>query len=43
VKVAIEGILIFDEDYKITFANKNMAFMLEYTVDKILGRLYIFS
>jgi len=40
VETAIEGILIFDEHYKITFANKNMASMLGYTVDEMLGRSF---
>jgi diguanylate cyclase (GGDEF)-like protein/PAS domain S-box-containing protein len=41
VETAIEGILIFDDNYKITFANQNMASMLGYTVDEMLGRPYI--
>ncbi|MGI6551544.1 MAG: sensor domain-containing diguanylate cyclase [Bacillota bacterium] len=41
VETAIEGILIFDKDYRITFANKNMASMLGYTVNEMLGRSYI--
>jgi len=41
VETAIEGILIFDKDYKITFANKNVAFMLGYTVDEMIGKPYI--
>ena len=32
VETAIEGILVFDEQYRITFANNNMAAM-PYTVD----------
>jgi len=40
VETAIEGIVIFDGDYKITFANENMASMLGYTVDEMLGRSY---
>ncbi len=31
VETAIEGILIFDKDYRVTFANKNMASILGYT------------
>lgn len=41
VETAIEGILIFDNHYKITFANKNMASMLGYTVAEMIGRPYI--
>ncbi|NLZ39446.1 MAG: diguanylate cyclase [Firmicutes bacterium] len=41
VETAIEGILIFDEHYKITFANKNMALILGYTVEEMLGRSYV--
>jgi diguanylate cyclase (GGDEF)-like protein/PAS domain S-box-containing protein len=41
VETAIEGILIFDEHYRITFSNKNMASMLGYTVDEMLGRSYV--
>ena len=41
VETAIEGILIFDENYKITFANKNMASMLGYTIDEMFGMPYI--
>jgi diguanylate cyclase (GGDEF)-like protein/PAS domain S-box-containing protein len=40
VETAIEGVLIFDNDYKITFVNKNMAKMLGYTIDEMLGRPY---
>ncbi|MFY9451025.1 MAG: diguanylate cyclase, partial [Bacillota bacterium] len=40
VETAIEGIMVFDEHYRITFANKNMASMLEYTVEEMLGRSY---
>lgn len=40
VETAIEGVLILDEHYKITFANKNMASMLGYTVDEMLGMPY---
>jgi len=40
VETAIEGVLIFDEYYKITFANNNMALMLGYTVNEMLGRPY---
>jgi len=41
VENSIEGIVIFDKDYKVTFANKNMASLLGYTVDELLGRPYI--
>lgn len=41
VETAIEGILIFDENYNITFANKNMASMLGYTVEEMIGRTYV--
>jgi len=41
VETAIEGIVIFDKDYKITFANEKMASMLGYTVDEMLGRPYV--
>jgi len=40
VETAIEGILIFDEHYKITFANRNMASILGYTVAEMIGRSY---
>lgn len=41
VETAIEGILIFDGNYNITFANNNMASHLGYTVDEMIGRSYI--
>ncbi|HHY81995.1 MAG TPA: diguanylate cyclase [Clostridiales bacterium] len=41
IETAIEGILIFDEQYKITFANKNMASVLGYTIDEMIGRSYV--
>ncbi|HHW30741.1 MAG TPA: diguanylate cyclase [Clostridiaceae bacterium] len=41
VETAIGGILIFDENFKITFANENMALILGYTIDEMLGRPYI--
>ncbi|NLW23277.1 MAG: diguanylate cyclase [Tissierellia bacterium] len=41
VETSIVGILIFDENYKITFSNENMASMLGYTVDKMIGKPYI--
>jgi diguanylate cyclase (GGDEF)-like protein/PAS domain S-box-containing protein len=41
VETAIEGILIFDEHYRITFANENMASTLGYTVEEMLGRTYL--
>lgn len=40
VETAIEGILVFDGNYKIIFANKNMASLLGYTVDEMIGRSY---
>jgi len=40
VETAIEGILIFDENFKIKFANNNMASILGYTVDEMIGRSY---
>lgn len=40
VETAVEGILILDEHYRIAFANKNMALMLGYTVDEMLGMPY---
>jgi len=40
VETAIEGILIFDKNFKIKFANKNMASILGYTVDEMIGRPY---
>ena len=40
VETANEGILIFDEHFKISFANNNMASILGYTVDEMLGRSY---
>jgi len=40
VETAIEGILIFDENYNITFANRNMASILGYTVEEMIGRPY---
>jgi len=40
VETAIEGILIFDENYRITFANKNMALMLGYTAEEMTGMSY---
>lgn len=41
VETAIEGILVFDQHYRITFANKNMAKMLGYTAEEIIGKPYI--
>jgi len=40
VETALEGILIFDNQYRITFANNKMASVLGYTVDEMLGRPY---
>ncbi|NLY42557.1 MAG: diguanylate cyclase [Clostridiaceae bacterium] len=41
VETAIEGILIFDKDYKITFANEKMASVLGYAVDEMIGKSYV--
>jgi len=41
VETAIEGIAIFDGNYRITFANQNMASMLGYTIDEMIGREYV--
>lgn len=41
VETAIEGILIFDENYRITFANEKMASILGYTVEEMIGEPYI--
>jgi diguanylate cyclase (GGDEF)-like protein/PAS domain S-box-containing protein len=41
VEAAIEGILVFDKQYRITFSNKNMASLLGYTTDEMLGRTFI--
>lgn len=38
VETAIEGILAFDKDYVITFANEKIASFLGYTVDELVGR-----
>ena len=40
VETAIEGILSFDRDFKITFVNQQMADMLGYKVVEMLGRKY---
>ncbi len=40
VETALEGILIFDADYRIVFANKQMASVLGYTLDELVGRPY---
>ncbi len=40
IETTIEGILIFDENYKITFSNKKMASVLGYTIDEMLQRPY---
>lgn len=41
IETAIEGIIIFDENYRITFANENMASILGYTIDEMIGKPYI--
>ncbi len=41
VETAIEGILIFDKQFRITFANNNMATILGYTIEEMIGRSYI--
>ncbi|NLY29454.1 MAG: sensor domain-containing diguanylate cyclase [Firmicutes bacterium] len=41
VETAIEGILVFDQDFRVTFANEKMASVLGYTVDEMLGRSYV--
>jgi len=41
VETAIEGIIIFDQNYRVTFANENMAKMLGYTSQEMIGRDYI--
>lgn len=41
METAIDGIIIFDKHYKITFANKNMVSILGYTVDEMIGRTYV--
>ena len=40
VKQLLKAFLFFDESYRITFSNKNMASMLGYTVDEMLERSY---
>jgi|BioPla2DNA2_1021312.scaffolds.fasta_scaffold07438_1 diguanylate cyclase (GGDEF)-like protein/PAS domain S-box-containing protein len=40
VETAIEGIVILDEDFRITFANEKMASSLGYTVEEMVGRDY---
>lgn len=40
VETAIEGIIIFDGDYRISFANDNMASILGYSVGEMLGKSY---
>jgi diguanylate cyclase (GGDEF)-like protein/PAS domain S-box-containing protein len=37
VEIANEGVIIFDEHYNISYANKNMAKLLGYTIDELLG------
>jgi len=41
VETANEGIIVFDENFKIIFANSNMASILGYTVEEMAGRAYI--
>jgi diguanylate cyclase (GGDEF)-like protein/PAS domain S-box-containing protein len=41
VETAVEGIIIFDKHYRIIFANENMAAVLGYRADEMLGRPYI--
>ena len=44
METAIEGILIFDDNYKITFANQNMASMLDIQLMKCLaGHIFLSS
>lgn len=40
IETSIEGVLIFDENFRIKFANENMASMLGYTVEEITGKDY---
>lgn len=40
VETAIEGIIIFDQNYRVTFANENMAKMLGYTTQEMIGKDY---
>ncbi len=40
VETAIEGILMFDEEFRITFANEKMASVLGYTPAELVGRPY---
>lgn len=40
VETANEGILVFDGEYKVIFANKNISSILGYEVYEILGRTY---
>ena len=41
VETAVEGILVFDRDFRVTFANQKMASVLGYTTDEMLGRPYV--
>ncbi len=41
IETSIEGILVFDKEYKITFSNNKMATMLGYSLDEMLGRTYL--
>lgn len=40
VETATEGILMFDEDFRITFANEKMASVLGYAIGEMVGRPY---
>ena len=40
VETAIEGIVIFDQEYKVVFVNRNMASMLGYAMEELIGRTY---
>lgn len=40
VETAIEGILMFDNQFRITFVNERMAAVLGFSVDEMLGRDY---
>jgi diguanylate cyclase (GGDEF)-like protein/PAS domain S-box-containing protein len=40
VETAIEGIWVFDKDFRLTFANEQIASVLGYTVEEMLGRTY---
>jgi len=40
VEIANEGVMMFDENYKILYANRHMAKMLGYTTDELVGISY---